>query len=1229
MTNTAELQRLQVVIEAKTTQFQSQMSAFQKQMQSFAGKMEKSTSKLQNTAAKTGNAFSSMAKKMATVFAGVGVAAFAKQSISAAMTVESSMENISRIMGESANAFTQWAQTQAGSYGMAKEEAFKYGNVYSNLLNDFLSNTQETEQKTVQLMQASAVIASKTGRTMEDTMERIRSGLLGNTEAIEDLGIYANVAMLESTEAFKQFANGDSWDQLSFQTQQQIRLFAILEQANVKYGNSLAGTTATNQMRFLATLKNIRLNIGQAFLPIYNIVLPALNRLAVKIEAVTRTFAAFTQALFGKGKSTSQISSAGDSLSNATGSSGTVADNLKDASKNAKEMEKSLMSFDEINKLPDNSSSGGDTGGGSGGVDTGISGGTVQGVNDLANSFDGLSGKVAKFKEMLERLQKAAKPTTDALKRLWNEGLSKLGNFSIKALGSLWNDYLKPMGKWSLGEHGLARFFNITNSLLNEINWGKLLGSLKKFNEAMQKPTKFVFTGVLDFYEHFLKPVAKWTMNKALPTLLDTLTDFTNRVNWNKLNKAADELFKVLSKFATGIGEGLLDFLKGMTKLLTPALTGLINITADAFTGLFRALSLMPPSVLIGLGGALGGTLTAFVGYKALTGISAGIAAAVSRIQTAFWGLAAFVVSNPYLAIGAGIAALTGTIIALVTHAKETGEISEFQKKLEESTSKLNDMEKSMNNLIETRKKNSKGVADEYGTLEGYRNELQTIVDQNGKIKEGYEGRATFITGELSKALGTEINVVDGVVQKYADVNAEIKKQIELQKAQALLDENKAVYVNSTKQLKKYKTELASANTLYAEAKKKRDALQASYDAENAKLTEMRQNQQLGSYEYSQALQSQIDKTNSLGVELDSLNQDYGAQEQALRKAETAYSDCNATIVNYEGLTAAVVEGDTARIVQSTNDLVAGFHTAESGTQASLQNQMTNAKTYYEQLYKAHQEGSTAITKEMVDSAYADYQKSESQWRKRIELDSGMVVQLGNAVVAVQRDNGTKEQAVIGQNMSAIDGMYAGLPGSLSSTLSRNAHLVSAGASAVGNYVTGSMNNIFNNYQPSLLGVGVGEQFANGINSGVLNIKPAIQSSIHNLFRTGETFKMETSYATPGQPATKQKGTFGIRLFASGGFPEDGWFRASHGEYFGQFDDGSSYIANNNQITSGIAAGVQRANQENNALLRQQNRLLMQLLEKDTNVNISRSSLFNAVKDEAISYRNKTGQPAF
>lgn len=54
-------------------------------------------------------------------------------------------------------------------------------------------------------------------------------------------------------------------------------------------------------------------------------------------------------------------------------------------------------------------------------------------------------------------------------------------------------------------------------------------------------------------------------------------------------------------------------------------------------------------------------------------------------------------------------------------------------------------------------------------------------------------------------------------------------------------------------------------------------------------------------------------------------------------------------------------------------------------------------------------------------------------------------------------------------------------------------------------------------------------------------------------------------------------GRINVTGYAAGGFPEDGWFRASHGEIMGQFDNGQSVVANNYQITEGISEAVYNA----------------------------------------------------
>jgi hypothetical protein len=113
----------------------------------------------------------------------------------------------------------------------------------------------------------------------------------------------------------------------------------------------------------------------------------------------------------------------------------------------------------------------------------------------------------------------------------------------------------------------------------------------------------------------------------------------------------------------------------------------------------------------------------------------------------------------------------------------------------------------------------------------------------------------------------------------------------------------------------------------------------------------------------------------------------------------------------------------------------------------------------------------------------------------------------------------------------------------------------------------------------------------------------------------------------------KMTSEISLPRFASGGFPEDGTFRASHGEIMGRFDNGKSVVANNKQITDGISAAVYQGNRENNNLLREQikqlerqNELLSAILAKE---GLSKDVLFESVRQSEREYRRMTGTRVF
>lgn len=99
--------------------------------------------------------------------------------------------------------------------------------------------------------------------------------------------------------------------------------------------------------------------------------------------------------------------------------------------------------------------------------------------------------------------------------------------------------------------------------------------------------------------------------------------------------------------------------------------------------------------------------------------------------------------------------------------------------------------------------------------------------------------------------------------------------------------------------------------------------------------------------------------------------------------------------------------------------------------------------------------------------------------------------------------------------------------------------------------------------------------------------------------------------------SSQTSGSSGGHGYAEGGFPKQGsLFIANEAgaELIGDIN-GKTSVANQGQIIEGISSGVERANAEQNALLREQNNLLRGILEKETSVRIGASaSLGRTVK---------------
>jgi len=609
---------------------------------------------------------SSTMKTIGTILGSLAIGKLIKDSTQVAMSVESAVDNINRNMGSAAKSFQDFVNSQSSALGMAKADAYKYGATFSNLLSSFTGSTKETAEQTQELMKATAIIASKTGRTYEDTAERIRSGMLGSTEAIEDLGVYVNVSMLESTEAFRRFAGDKSWNQLDYQTQQQIRLAAILEQTYARYGTTLADTTATRHAQFIASLKNIQLSLGQAFLPIYNAVLPLLTAMANAIGKVVNLIAQFTTALFGSAKTAQTQTKAIQGQVSGMQNLGDATTNAgKAAKKAAKDAKGALASFDEINSLSKGSA--GSTG------DSEGTAGPVGGVASAVPSFDtgGFASATVevseKVKKMADSIKKAFKDINNTLKKNKNQIVSSLSGIGAGIgtylIGTHWDDIMKIVPK----------AMNVVKKALTSINGPILVASVfvalftKAVIELWQENEEFrdniikAWNGIKDTLNNIwnivLKPIFDAFVdmlldiyNEGIKPLWDKWKEFVNQIVmlmtdlWNGMKPVVDWIVKTFGPVIVETFNGVFNQIKNIVKLIIDIVGSLIG----AFSGIISGIRQIFNGLIDFVAGVFTGNWSrAWEGIKSIfNGVKTAISSVWDGIKGIFGSILSYVGST-------------------------------------------------------------------------------------------------------------------------------------------------------------------------------------------------------------------------------------------------------------------------------------------------------------------------------------------------------------------------------------------------------------------------------------------------------------------------------------------------------------------------------------------------------------------------------------------------------
>lgn len=292
-------------------------------------------------------------------------------------------------MGKYAESALEYGETVSEVLGIDLSDWIRNQGVFNTLLTGFGDTSDRAALMSKNLTQLGYDLSSFFNISVEDSMQKLQSGISGELEPLRRLGYDLSQARLEAVAL--SLGIDKSISSMTQAEKAELRYYAIMTQVTTAQGD-LARTleAPANQLRILqAQLSMAARAIGNIFIPALNAILPY----AIAVVQVIREIANALASLFGF--KMTEVDYSGLTLGAAGAED--MATGLDDAAGAAKKLKQYTAGFDELNVFsPDTAS-----GSGSGGVGGGAGGFDFE-LPDYDFLGDAISTKVGEIKTMIE-----------------------------------------------------------------------------------------------------------------------------------------------------------------------------------------------------------------------------------------------------------------------------------------------------------------------------------------------------------------------------------------------------------------------------------------------------------------------------------------------------------------------------------------------------------------------------------------------------------------------------------------------------------------------------------------------------------------------------------------------------------------------------------------------------------------------------------------------------------
>ena len=194
----------------------------------------------------------------------------------------------------------------------------------------------------------------------------------------------------------------------------------------------------------------------------------------------------------------------------------------------------------------------------------------------------------------------------------------------------------------------------------------------------------------------------------------------------------------------------------------------------------------------------------------------------ISGIYDACKTLFALIAAHPLMALATAVGALAAAYLLFRDNTSEAVKAEQRHgEELQKEYDKVMEVKEAWDELKESQQKQMDAGMTEMSYYEGLVDELNGLLDSNGKVKKGYEERASFIVDTLSEALDLEINKNQSLNGQIKDLTKNIDNVIAKKKAQIILNAQEELYAEAIKNETQASQELAKAEEQLNEEKQK------------------------------------------------------------------------------------------------------------------------------------------------------------------------------------------------------------------------------------------------------------------------------------------------------------------------------------------------------------------------------------------------------------------------